>query len=169
MKKNYKLIVFLGNPGKKYEKTRHNLAWRLAGLLTEKHGLSWQKKFNGLWCRDAGLVFLKPETLMNLSGNSVRKAMDFFKFTPDEVLVAHDELELAWGELNSRVGGGLAGHKGLKSVKQQLGTTDFGRLRLGIGRPPYGDVSRWVLSPFAPSEEAEMDDFLGKALAELEK
>jgi peptidyl-tRNA hydrolase, PTH1 family len=159
---NYKLIVFLGNPGKKYEKTRHNAAWRLG----DNRDRSWQKKFNGLWCKEGNgadqKILLKPQTFMNLSGDSVRKAMDFFKLTPKEVLVVHDELELPFGEVQHRFGGGLAGHNGLKSIKQQLGTADFGRLRIGIGRPPYGDVQRWVLSPFAPIEEAELEDVIRK-------
>ncbi|MDC7224827.1 MAG: aminoacyl-tRNA hydrolase [Spirochaetales bacterium] len=164
---DYKLIVFLGNPGKKYEKTRHNAAWRLADYRER----SWQKKFNGLWCKEGigkdQKILLKPQTMMNLSGDSVRKAMDFFKLTPREVLVVHDELELPFGEVQLRFGGGLAGHNGLKSVKQQLGTGDFGRLRMGIGRPPYGDVQRWVLSPFAPIEEAELEDILRQAEGQI--
>ncbi|MDC7219545.1 MAG: aminoacyl-tRNA hydrolase [Spirochaetales bacterium] len=161
--KEYKLIVFLGNPGKKYEKTRHNAGWRVADYRER----SWQKKFNGLWCKEGiganQKIYLKPQTFMNLSGDSVRKAMDFFKLKPEEILVVHDELELPFGEVQERFGGGLAGHNGLKSIKQQLGTADFGRLRIGIGRPPYGDVQRWVLSPFSASDEAELDDVIRKA------
>jgi PTH1 family peptidyl-tRNA hydrolase len=167
LKETYELIAFLGNPGKKYEYTRHNIAW----LLSEQKQPVWQKKFNGLWCREncgeISLIFLKPQTMMNRSGDSVRKAMDFFKLPPEKVLVVHDELELPFGEVNLRKGGGLAGHNGLRSVKQQLGTTEFGRLRLGIGRPPFGDVSRWVLSPFSPSERTELEDIFQKAWSEL--
>jgi len=158
----YKMIVFLGNPGKQYEKTRHNAAWRLA----DARDRSWQKKFNGLWCRETRggdqKILLKPHTMMNLSGESVRKALDFFKIQPGEVLVAHDELELPFGEVQYRFAGGLAGHNGLRSIKQHLGTDQFGRLRLGIGRPPHGDVTRWVLSPFSAQEEAELEDVIAK-------
>ena len=167
MKDKIKLIVFLGNKGKKYEKTRHNVAWRIA----DGRSLAWQSKFNGLWCKEGigkdQKILLKPLTMMNLSGDSVRKAADFFKLKPEEIMVVHDELELPFGEVRSRFSGGLAGHNGLRSVKQHLGTADFHRLRVGIGRPPYGDVTRWVLSPFSPSEEAEMEDVVAKAEREL--
>ncbi len=167
MKDKIRLIVFLGNKGKQYEKTRHNVAWRIA----DDRPRSWQGKFNGLWCKEGigadQLILLKPQTMMNLSGDSVRKAVDFFKLKPDEILVVHDELELPFGDVQARFGGGLAGHNGLRSIKQQLGTADFHRLRVGIGRPPHGDVSRWVLSPFSPSEEGEMEDVIAKAEREL--
>lgn len=156
MKKSYEMIVFLGNKGQKYARTRHNAAW----MLADRFNLNWQTKFNGQWCRDPYLgrtmIFLKPETMMNLSGKAVRAAMDFFKLTPEQILVVHDELELPFGVIDLRHGGGLAGHNGLRSVKAQLTTDDFGRLRIGIGRPPHGDVQRWVLNPFSSSERAEL-------------
>ncbi len=153
---DFKLVVFLGNPGKQYENTRHNAAWLCLEGLPGYSGLKWKEKFNGTWseygspgCR---IRLLKPSTFMNRSGESLKKAGDFFKVDPEEILVVHDELELPFGTVQFRKGGGLGGHNGLRSIKQHLGTEGFYRFRLGISRPPRGDVSRWVLSPFSAEE-----------------
>ena len=157
-KYNFKLIILLGNPGSRYEKTRHNAPWLCLKELPGAAALQWKEKFNSHWC-DYGppgrtVKLLKPETFMNNSGEAVRKASDFFRIGPDNILVVHDELELPFGTVQFRKGGGLGGHNGLRSIKQHLGTGDFYRFRLGISRPPHGDVSRWVLSPFSGEESA---------------
>ena len=160
------LIVFLGNPGKKYENTRHNVAWLAACYLNFYDSLAWQNKFKGqyaVFSGDSRLILLKPRTFMNLSGDCVRSCAEFFKIPPGEVLAVHDELELPFGSAGFRCGGGLGGHKGLRSLSNNLGTKDFWRLRLGIGRPLRGDVSSHVLGRFSPGEEALLGDFLGKA------
>ena len=156
------LVVGLGNPGREYERTRHNAGWRVLDELARRHGGSWRSKFSGSLAEvrlgDAKLALLKPETYMNESGRSVGAAARFFKVPPEQVLVAHDDVDLESGRLQARSGGGLAGHNGLRSLGQHLGSQDFLRLRIGVGRPGRGDprsVADWVLSPFAPEEDAD--------------
>jgi peptidyl-tRNA hydrolase, PTH1 family len=156
------LVAGLGNPGREYERTRHNAGWMVVDELARRHGGSWRSKFSGSLAEvrlgDLRLALLKPETYMNDSGRSVAAAVHFFKVAPEQVLVVHDDVDLEAGRLQARAGGGLAGHNGLRSLAQHLGSQDFLRLRIGVGRPGRGDprpVADWVLSPFAPEEEAE--------------
>ncbi len=156
------LVAGLGNPGREYERTRHNAGWLVLDELARRHGGSWRSKFSGslaeVRLEDLCLALLKPETYMNESGRSVGAAVRFFKVEPEQVLVVHDDVDLEPGRLQARAGGGLAGHNGLRSLAQHLGSQDFLRLRIGIGRPGRGDprpVADWVLSPFAPEEDAE--------------
>lgn len=162
-----KLIVGLGNPGKKYEKNRHNIGMMLLDSMNER----WQEKFKGLYAQEniAGskVYYLKPQTFMNLSGESVQPLAQFFKIQVADILVIHDELDLPFGTLALKRGGGLAGHNGLKSIAAQLGTQDFLRLRLGIGRPPHGDVSNWVLSDFSKEENIVFNKFLTEGASAL--
>ena len=155
------LVAGLGNPGREYERTRHNVGWLVLDELARRHGGSWRSKFNGSLAEirfdDSKLALLKPETYMNESGRSVAAAARFFKVPAESLLVVHDDVDLEPGRLQARRGGGLAGHNGLRSLAQHLGTQDFLRLRIGIGRPGRGDprpVKDWVLSPFAPEEDA---------------
>jgi peptidyl-tRNA hydrolase, PTH1 family len=156
------LVVGLGNPGREYERTRHNAGWLVLDELARRHDGSWRSKFSGSLAevRLGGLrlALLKPETYMNESGRSVGAAVRFFKVEPEQVLVVHDDVDLEPGRLQARAGGGLAGHNGLRSLAQHLGSQDFLRLRIGVGRPGRGDprsVADWVLSPFSPEEDAE--------------
>lgn len=157
------LVAFLGNHGSKYEGNRHNVAWQFSDSLGLLSSLSWQKKFKGRYASlllppaepgmDRRVIhLLKPETFMNLSGESVGEACSFFRLKPEEILVVHDELELALGFVSLKWSGGLGGHNGLRSLKSVLGTADFWRLRFGIGRPVHGDVSSHVLSDFSADE-----------------
>jgi PTH1 family peptidyl-tRNA hydrolase len=156
------LVVGLGNPGREYERTRHNAGWLALDELAHRHNGSWRSKFSGslaeLRLGDAKLALLKPETYMNESGRSVGAAARFFKVAPEQVLVLHDDVDLESGRLQARSGGGLAGHNGLRSLAQHLGSQDFLRLRIGVGRPGRGDrrsIADWVLSPFTPEEDAD--------------
>ena len=156
------LVAGLGNPGREYERTRHNAGWLALDELARRHGGSWRSKFNGSLAEirldGAKLALLKPETYMNESGRSVGEAARFFKVPTESLLVVHDDVDLEPGRLQARSGGGLAGHNGLRSLAQHLGTQDFLRLRIGIGRPGRGDprpVKDWVLSPFAPEEDPQ--------------
>jgi len=156
------LVVGLGNPGREYARNRHNVGQLVVDELARRHGGSWRGKFSGQLAEvriDGHKVALqKPETYMNESGRSVRAAKDFFKLEPAAILVVHDESDLELGRLQARLGGGLAGHNGLRSVAQQLGTPEFLRLRVGIGRPGRGDarpLADYVLSDFEPHEDAE--------------
>jgi PTH1 family peptidyl-tRNA hydrolase len=152
----------LGNPGREYTRNRHNVGWLVVDELARRHGGAWKGKFNGKLAeiRIDGhkVALLKPETFMNDSGRSVQAAMRFFKLEPDAVLVVHDEIDLPPARLQARLGGGTAGHNGLRSVASHLGTADFLRLRVGVGRPGRGDRRKpadYVLSDFEPHEDAE--------------
>ncbi|MFA6774825.1 MAG: aminoacyl-tRNA hydrolase [Sphaerochaetaceae bacterium] len=146
-----KLVVFLGNPGKEYEKTRHNAGFIVCDSLFSS--ASWQKKFHGLYAQERYRL-LKPQTYMNVSGISVGEASAFFHLLPEEIMVVHDDLELPFGKVRLQQGGGLQGHNGLRSIKEALGSDQFVRIRIGIGRPAYGGgVARYVLSPFSGDEQ----------------
>src|ERR671938_474480 len=156
------LVVGLGNPGREYANTRHNVGWMVVDELARRHGGSWRSKFNGqiaeIRIDGHKVALLKPETYMNDSGRSIRAAMQYFKLQPEEVLVVHDEGDFDLGRLQARRGGGLAGHNGLRSIAQHLGTPDFLRLRVGVGRPGRGDprpLADYVLSDFEPADDAE--------------
>ncbi len=167
------LVAGLGNPGREYERTRHNVGWIVLDELARRHGGSWRSKFSGSLAevRLGGerLALLKPETYMNESGRSVGAAGRFFKTAPTNVLVVHDDVDLDPGRLQARLGGGLAGHNGLRSLAQQLGSREFLRLRVGVGRPGRGDrrpVSDYVLSPFEP--ELDVEALVGRAADAVE-
>jgi peptidyl-tRNA hydrolase, PTH1 family len=156
------LVAGLGNPGREYERTRHNAGWLVLDELARRHGGSWRSKFSGSLAEirlgDLRLGLVKPETYMNESGRSVGAAARFYKVEPEQLLVVHDDVDLDAGRLQARNGGGLAGHNGLRSLAQHLGSQDFLRLRIGVGRPGRGDqrsVSDWVLSPFAAEEDSD--------------
>ncbi|MGB2951862.1 MAG: aminoacyl-tRNA hydrolase [Gaiellaceae bacterium] len=156
------LVVGLGNPGREYERHRHNVGWMVVEELARRHGGSWRSKFSGRLSRlrldGARVALLEPETFMNDSGRSVAAAARFFKVPPESLLVVHDEVDLDVGRLQARLGGGFAGHNGLRSVAQHLGTPEFLRLRVGVGRPGRGDprpVADYVLSGFEPEDDPE--------------
>ena len=156
------LVVGLGNPGREYERTRHNAGWLVVDELARRLGGSWRSKFSGKLAEvradGSKLALLKPETFMNDSGRSVGATARFFKVEPDALLVVHDDVDLEPGRLQARAGGGLAGHNGLRSLAQTLGSQDFLRLRIGVGRPGRGDprsVADYVLSPFDPEEDED--------------
>src|SRR5437870_12685606 len=156
------LVVGLGNPGREYERNRHNVGAMVVDELARRHGGSWRSKFNGRIAEvridhhKVGL--LKPETYMNESGRSVQAAARFFKLEPDAILVVHDEGDFDLGRLQARLGGGLAGHNGLRSIASQLGTPEFMRLRVGVGRPERGDrrpLADFLLSDFRPEDDRD--------------
>ncbi len=154
------LVVGLGNPGREHERDRHNVGWMVVDELARRTDGRWRGKFSGQLAEvrldGMRLALLKPETFMNDSGRSVAAATRFFKVEPESLLVVHDDVDLEPGRLQARVGGGLAGHNGLRSLAQALGTQDFLRLRIGVGRPGRGDprsVADYVLSPFELEED----------------
>ena len=156
------LVAGLGNPGPEHARDRHNAGWMVIDELARRHEGSFKSKFNGRLAEtrmgEAKVALLKPETYMNESGRSISAAARFFKAEPEAVLVVHDDVDLPVGRLQVRLGGGLAGHNGLRSISQALGTAEFLRVRIGVGRPGRGDhrsVSDYVLSPFAPEDDAE--------------
>ncbi len=161
------LVAALGNPGAKYERTRHNIAWQMIEKLPYYHELDWTAKFKGEFALrrfgDEPVFFLKPSTFMNLSGESIQALMKFYRLKPDEILVIHDELELDFGVAGFKRGGGLAGHNGLRSTAAVLGTRDFNRMRLGISRPGHPDITSYVLGQFSPGERMVLPSYLEEA------
>src|SRR6476469_10623226 len=156
------LVAGLGNPGREYAATRHNVGWLVLDELAARHGGSWRSKFSGQLAEvrlgDLRLGLVTPETYMNESGRSIGAAARFFKVEPEALLVVHDDVDLEEGRLQARLGGGLAGHNGLRSISQTLSSQDFLRLRIGVGRPGRGDrrsVADYVLAPFDPETDVD--------------
>jgi PTH1 family peptidyl-tRNA hydrolase len=156
------LVAGLGNPGREYARNRHNVGFLVADELARRHGGSFRGKFSGelaeLRVDGARIGLLKPQTYMNNSGIPIAAAARFFKVEPADLLVVHDESDLETGRIQARLGGGLAGHNGLRSIAQQLGTPDFLRLRIGVGRPERGDrrpLADYVLSDFPAEDDVE--------------
>ena len=163
-----RLIVGLGNPGVRYEMTRHNIGWLALDQLHFYEDLRWREKFKGLFATRGNTCFLKPLVYMNLSGESVSLLTDFFKIEVEDILVVYDEIDLPFGTLIFKRGGGTAGHNGLKSLVAKLGDNKFNRLRLGIGRPLHGSVSDYVLQGFSANEETLLPKFLLQAAKAIE-
>lgn len=154
-----KLIIGLGNPGKQYEKTRHNAGFMVIDELAESLEISLsQLKFKGMLGEGRSgaekVILLKPLTYMNLSGESMIQALQFYKLQPEDILVIYDDLDTPVGDLRLRMKGSAGGHNGIKSIVQHLGTEEFNRIRIGIGRPQQGKkVVDYVLEPFFKEEE----------------
>ena len=159
------LFVGLGNPGAKYAHNRHNIGFMALDRIAEDHGFGpWRAKFQGQISEgrlgNEKVLLLKPETFMNLSGQSVGEAMRFYKLSPEDVVVFHDELDLAPGKVRVKQGGGHAGHNGLRSLHGHIGET-YARVRMGIGHPGHKDrVSAYVLHDFAKAEDSWLVDVL---------
>ena len=160
------LLVGLGNPGLRYENNRHNVGYMAVDDIVQQYSFgNYRSKFRGQVAdgviRGQRILVLKPETFMNESGRSVQKAMRFYKIAPRNVIVAHDELDLAFGKLRFRTGGGLAGHNGLLSIQNYIGA-DFSRIRIGIGHPGRKElVNSHVLSDFSSAERQLVRSILG--------
>ena len=160
-----KLLVGLGNPGQKYERNRHNIGFMAVEEIARVHGFApWRSRFRGKVAD--GLIegqkclLLKPETYMNLSGEAVHAAASYYNIPIDNIIVFHDEIDIAAGKLKVKAGGGNAGHNGLKSISQNLGN-EYIRVRMGVGRPQNkGDVANFVLKDFAKAEQPWLDEML---------
>ncbi len=164
------LIVGLGNPGKEYERTRHNCGFRALDILAQDLGCRVDKlKYQGLYCQTtyAGkkLFLLKPQTFMNLSGRSVLQLSAYFNIPPARIIVMFDDISLEPGRLRIRADGSAGGHNGIKSIIQELGSQDFPRVKIGVGAKPHPDydLADWVLSTFSASEEKALATALENA------
>ncbi len=164
------LIVGLGNPGREYERSRHNCGFRAVDLLSEKLGCKIDKlKFQGLYCQTScngrKLFLLKPQTYMNLSGRSVLQLSAYFHIPPQRIIVLFDDISLPPGRLRIRADGSAGGHNGIKSIIQELGSQDFPRVKIGVGAKPNPeyDLADWVLSGFSALEEKALAVSLGNA------
>lgn len=169
-----KSIVGLGNPGKHYQKTRHSVGFSVVDRLAEEAGLRWKKDWRrGAWVAQGSLeeqavILVKPRTFMNQSGQVLKAVVTAYQLELSEMIVVHDDLDLPLGKLRLRQKGSAGGHRGVLSLMAALGTGEFPRLRIGIGRPPPGgDVVSYVLSPFTPEEQKEVSLVLSRAVAAL--
>ena len=162
------LVVGLGNPGSRYARTRHNVGWGVVERLASRWSApDMREKLGGRFTKtragDEDVVLLEPLTFMNRSGESVQQAMRFFDVPLERVVVVHDELDLALGDVRVKSAGGAGGHNGLKSIIAPCGGPGFVRVRLGIGRPPVGTTESWVLGEFSAEESARVADVLEDA------
>ena len=168
-----KLIVGLGNPGPQYSWTRHNAGFMVLDRLSHVSGIPITRKaFSGLagdgnWAGER-VYLLKPQTFMNLSGRSVAEALRFYKLSPSDLIVIHDDLDIPFGKVKLKEGGGHGGHNGLRSLAQELGSSAYVRVRVGIGRPVHGDVVNYVLTNFAKGEMETLLEVADGALDALE-
>lgn len=166
-----RLVVGLGNPGKEYERTRHNAGFWLVERFAQASGFTLRKdpKFKALVGKNAGGAwFLLPQSFMNLSGQPVQMLAGFFRIRPEEILVVHDELDFEPGIARLKQGGGIAGHNGLKDISQRLASHDYWRLRIGVGKPPAGaEGADYVLQKPMTEEKAAIDQAIDRALQVL--
>jgi PTH1 family peptidyl-tRNA hydrolase len=161
-----RLLVGLGNPGPKYERTRHNIGFRVAEDAARKLGatLSMESRWNALAGRANDVAVLLPQGYMNLSGESVGAAARFWKVPLNEIVIVHDEIDLEFGRIQVKQGGGDAGHNGLRSIRQHLGSGDTVRVRFGVGRPPpQWEGADWVLAKFSSEEEEQLRELIPNA------
>jgi PTH1 family peptidyl-tRNA hydrolase len=165
------LLVGLGNPGAKYAGHRHNVGFRVAERFVDVHGVpgasEWREKFSGRFVSLTGpfgrCVVLEPLTYMNVSGKSVAAAATFHRVPPERIVVAHDEVDFVFGRLAVKQGGGHGGHNGLRDVVAALGSPDFVRIRIGVGRPTRGEVADWVLADFSSEDAPFVPDLVDRA------
>ena len=168
-----KLIVGLGNPGRKYAHNRHNVGFQCLDRLAQAHGLSFtQRRAKAALAlgkiADVGVVLARPLTYMNLSGQAVRPLVSFYKLSLEDILVIQDDLDLPLGTTRLRPEGGSGGHKGMRSIIEALGSQAFPRLRVGIGRPPGNDAVSYVLSDFTADEQITLESVYERAVAAVE-
>jgi PTH1 family peptidyl-tRNA hydrolase len=171
---NAYLIAGLGNPGREYARTRHNVGFWFVTALAERWGLTFNRQRNRAEIAEGSaagrsVILAKPQTYMNHSGDAVRALLKMSNLNPADLLVVHDEMDLPFGRLRLRDRGSSGGHNGVQSIIGQLGTTEFARLRIGVGRPPEGvDPIDYVLTPFTASELGELPAIIERARAGLE-
>ncbi|MEI6287577.1 MAG: aminoacyl-tRNA hydrolase [Bacillota bacterium] len=167
-----KLVVGLGNPGKRYENTKHNVGFLALDNLANKWGCTWKIKNKGAIAERAGankVVLLKPQTFMNLSGEAVREVCDFYKIALADILVIFDDLDLPPGSLKARQSGSAGGHNGIKSIIQHLGSQEFSRVKIGIGKAPQEQRGAdWVLGGFSVAELLLVEPAIKRATAAAE-
>jgi PTH1 family peptidyl-tRNA hydrolase len=167
------LIVGLGNPGPQYELTRHNIGFLLVDRIASRGGFDTNReKFKAHMgqgmCAGRKIIALKPQTYMNLSGQSASRAISFFSLTPGALVAIHDDVDLPFGAIRLKRGGGAGGHNGLRSLDKELGSREYFRIRMGIGRPDKGAVRGYVLGRFDDLQMASMDEWLDRAADALE-
>lgn len=167
-----RIIVGLGNPGEKYSKTRHNFGFMVIDRFAQQIDTECnQKKFQSFFCKTTKeqeeIILLKPQTFMNLSGAAVKEVVDMYRCELQNLIVVCDDLDLPLGKIRIKRSGGYGGHRGIESIGTYLGSTNFSRLRIGIGRPAVGDPRNYVLSTFSKEEESIVIKVIEKACQAL--
>ncbi len=169
------LVVGLGNPGLEYAKTRHNIGFTALDMISKKYSFeNWKNKLNGYYARGTvgkqKIILLKPQTFMNMSGSCVKSFVDYFKIENNNLFVIYDDIDLKLGVLKKKIGGGHAGHNGIKSIFKNLQTSNFYKMRIGVGRPEQKEkVANFVLSKFSLNERIMVEDVLEKVTNDFEK
>ena len=168
-----RVVVGLGNPGHKYAGNRHNVGFQCLDRLAAAWGLSFSRRKHKALLAEGEIagrkvILAKPQTFMNLSGQAVERLVRFYRLPPENILVIYDDLDLPLGKIRLRPKGGAGGHKGMKSIIEHLGTQDFPRLRVGIGRPAHGDPVDYVLSDFTLDQRIVMEEVYGRVIAAVE-
>jgi peptidyl-tRNA hydrolase, PTH1 family len=163
------LVLGLGNPGRRYERTRHNAGFLVVDRLAARQGVAVERAQLGATVEsvrlgDHPVVLAKPQSFMNLSGQPAASLRGWYKVENDHLVVVHDEVDLPFGDVRVKKGGGSGGHNGLKDLVEKLGTSEFVRVRVGVGRPPQGwDTADWVLAAFSPAEEEALPEIVDRA------
>lgn len=163
------IIAGLGNPTKEYDKTRHNVGFSVIDVLADRYNIDVSERKHRAYCGRGAIegqkvVLMKPQTFMNLSGESIRSAVDFYKVDPEDIIVIYDDVSLEPGQLRIRLKGSAGGHNGIKNIIAHLGTQEFPRIKVGVGaKPPRMDLADYVLSRFSKGEQALMDDAFREA------
>ena len=169
------LVVGLGNPGLEYSKTRHNIGFTALDMISERYSFeNWKNKLNGHYAKGIvgkqKTILLKPQTFMNMSGSCVKSFVDYFKIEDNNLFVIYDDIDLELGTLKKKIGGGHAGHNGVKSIFESLKASNFCKMRIGVGRPEEKEkVTNFVLSKFLPDELIIVQEVLEKITNDLEK
>ena len=163
------LIAGLGNPTREYDKTRHNVGFSVIDVLADKYNIDVSDRKHKALCgrgviEGEKVLLLKPQTFMNLSGESIREAVDYYKIDPEDIIVIYDDISLEPGQLRIRLKGSAGGHNGIKNIIAHLGTQEFPRIKVGVGaKPPKMDLADYVLSRFGAEEQKVMDEAFGEA------
>lgn len=163
------IIAGLGNPTKEYDKTRHNVGFSVIDVLADRYRIDVSERKHKALCGRGAIegqkvVLMKPQTFMNLSGESIRAAVDFYKVEPEDVIIIYDDISLEPGQLRIRLKGSAGGHNGIKNIIAHLGTQEFSRIKVGVGaKPPRMDLAAYVLSRFSQGEQKLMDDAFSEA------
>lgn len=163
------LIAGLGNPTKEYDKTRHNVGFSVLDVLADKYNIDVSDRKHRAYCgkgviEGQKVLLMKPQTFMNLSGESLRSAVDYYKIAPEDIIVIYDDISLEPGQLRIRLKGSAGGHNGIKNIIAQLGTQEFPRIKVGVGaKPPRMDLAAYVLSRFSKGEQELMDEAFREA------
>ena len=169
------LVVGLGNPGLEYSKTRHNIGFTALDMISERYSFeNWKNKLNGKYAKgvvgNQKTILLKPQTFMNISGSCVKSFVDYFKIEDNNIFVIYDDIDLELGIFKKKIGGGHAGHNGVRSIFESLKTSNFCKMRIGVGRPEEKEkVTNFVLSKFLPDELIIVQGALEKVTNDLEK